>query len=67
MKRIRSIVIVTNELGYGNRPDGGISLTGSNREMTGRICSALAKRSEEVVRVACGLGMVIHRTPKETI
>ncbi|MDD6661777.1 MAG: bifunctional adenosylcobinamide kinase/adenosylcobinamide-phosphate guanylyltransferase [Lachnospiraceae bacterium] len=57
------IVIVTNELGYGIVPMDRFDR--EYREMTGRICTALAKRSEEVVRVACGLGLVIKGT-KET-
>lgn len=51
------IVIVTNELGYGIVPMDRFDR--EYREMTGRICTALARRSEEVVRVACGLGMVL--------
>lgn len=57
------IIIVTNELGYGIVPMDQFDR--EYREMTGRICCALAKRSEEVVRVACGLGMVIKSTKEK--
>lgn len=51
------IVIISNELGCGVVPiDKADRLW---REWTGRICSAIAARSEEVVRVVCGIGMRI--------
>lgn len=58
------IVIVTNELGYGVVPIDRFDR--EYREMTGRICTALAKRSEEVVRVSCGIGMVIKGAKERT-
>lgn len=48
------IVIVTNEIGYGLVPADAFERR--YREMTGRICTALAAQSEEVVRVVCGIG-----------
>lgn len=49
-----NILIVSNELGYGVVP-----MEKSDRlwrEVTGRICTSLAKRADEVVRVVCGVG-----------
>lgn len=48
------IVIVSNELGYGVVP-----MEKSDRlwrETTGRICTGIAARADEVVRVVCGVG-----------
>ncbi|MCD8022885.1 MAG: bifunctional adenosylcobinamide kinase/adenosylcobinamide-phosphate guanylyltransferase [Lachnospiraceae bacterium] len=50
-----AIVIVTNELGYGIVPIEKEDRFW--REVTGRICTCLAARSDEVVRVVCGIGM----------
>lgn len=49
------IVIVSNELGYGIVPMEKKDRMW--REAAGRICTALAARSDEVVRVVCGVGM----------
>lgn len=49
------IVIVSNELGYGIVP-----LEKKDRlwrEVTGRMCTGIATRAEEVVRVVCGVGV----------
>lgn len=49
------LVVVSNELGYGIVP-----MEQSDRlwrETVGRICTCLAARAEEVVRVVCGLGI----------
>ena len=51
------VILVTNELGYGIVPTDKFDR--SYRELTGRICCDLAKRSCEVHRVVCGIGMVI--------
>lgn len=51
------IVVVTNELGYGVVPVEKADRFW--REAAGRICTALAERADEVVRVACGIGMRI--------
>lgn len=51
------IVVITDELGYGVVP-----MEASDRawrEKTGRLCTRIAARSEEVHRVVCGIGMVI--------
>ena len=49
------ILIVTNELGCGVVP-----MERSDRvwrETTGRVCTCLAAKADEVVRVICGVGM----------
>lgn len=56
------IVIVTNELGYGIVPLEKTERIW--RETAGRICTALAVRAEEVVRVVCGIGTVIKGESK---
>ncbi len=48
------IVIVTNEIGYGIVPADAFQR--EYRETTGRICTKLAARAEEVHRVICGIG-----------
>lgn len=50
-----ALVIVTNELGYGIVPIEKQDRLW--REVTGRLCTCLAARSDEVVRVVCGIGM----------
>lgn len=57
------IIIVTNELGYGIVPMDRFDR--EYREMTGRVCTCLAQKADEVVRVACGLGMVLKTAEKE--
>lgn len=49
------IVIVTNELGCGVVPIDPAERFW--REAVGRICTCLAARADEVVRVSCGIGM----------
>lgn len=51
------IVIVTDEIGYGIVPVDQFQRR--YREATGRICTELASRSEEVYRIICGIGMRI--------
>ena len=54
-RRNPDIVIVSNELGCGVVPvdkEGRIW-----RELVGRLCTSLAARADEVVRVMCGIGM----------
>ena len=51
------VVLVTNELGYGIVPIDAFDRT--YREMTGRVCCALAKECHQVHRVVCGIGTVI--------
>lgn len=52
-----NIVIISDEIGYGIVP-ADVFLR-RYREMTGRICTELASYSEEVYRVACGIGLRI--------
>lgn len=57
LQKNREIVIVTNELGCGVVP---IEKTDRLwRETVGRICTFLAARADEVVRVTCGIGVKI--------
>ncbi len=49
------LVIVSNELGYGIVPMEKRDRFW--REATGRICTCIAARADEVVRVVCGIGM----------
>lgn len=51
------IVIVTDEIGYGIVPVDAFQR--EYREMTGRICTELASRADEVYRVVCGIGTKI--------
>ncbi len=51
------IVIVTDEIGYGIVPADVFER--EYRENTGRVCTALAAKAEEVYRVICGIGTKI--------
>lgn len=51
------LVIVTNELGYGVVPCDPADRRW--REAVGRVCTALARESSQVIRVVCGIGMVL--------
>lgn len=51
------IVLVTNELGYGIVPIDPFDR--SWRELTGRICTELAEHADEVIRVVCGIPVVL--------
>lgn len=57
LKRNQEVLIITNELGYGVVPVDAFDRT--YRETTGRICTEIAAVCEQVIRVSCGLGMVI--------
>lgn len=48
------ILVVSNELGCGIVPMEQFDR--EYRELVGRICTCLAARSDEVVRVVCGIG-----------
>lgn len=49
-----NLIVVTDEIGYGIVPlNYGERVY---REQVGRVCTALAKESEEVYRVICGIG-----------
>lgn len=51
------IILISNELGYGVVPMEAFDRT--YRETTGRICTKIAAESQTVIRVVCGMGMVI--------
>lgn len=51
------LVIISNELGYGVVPMDAFDR--EYREKTGRICTKLAAKSSQVIRVVCGIGTVI--------
>ena len=51
------IILISNELGYGVVPIDAFDR--KYRESTGRLCTQLAAKSRQVIRVVCGLGMVI--------
>ena len=57
LKNNRKLVIISNEIGYGIVPIDKFERR--YRELTGRICCQVAKESEEVHRVICGIGTVI--------
>lgn len=53
------LVVVSNELGYGIVPMEKQDRLW--RETTGRVCTCLASRASEVVRVVCGIGTWLKR------
>lgn len=57
MEENPKLVVVTNELGYGVVPCEASDRRW--REATGRICTKLAKSANKVIRVVCGIGMVL--------
>lgn len=56
-ERNPELVLVSNELGYGVVPIDAFDRT--YRETTGRVCTKIAEKASQVVRVVCGIGMVI--------
>lgn len=48
------ILIVSNELGYGVVPMEKFDR--DYRETVGRVCTCIASKADEVVRVVCGIG-----------
>lgn len=50
-------VVISNEIGYGIVPIDKFERR--YRELTGRICCDIAKKSREVHRVICGIGTII--------
>ncbi len=52
-----NVVIIVDELGCGIVPMEAFDR--EYRELTGRVCCAIAKEAKEVHRVVCGIGMVI--------
>lgn len=57
MEKNPEIILVTNELGCGVVPIDPFDR--EYRETVGRICTCLASRADEVVRVVCGIGMIL--------
>ncbi|MGO5541565.1 bifunctional adenosylcobinamide kinase/adenosylcobinamide-phosphate guanylyltransferase [Blautia sp. HCP3S3_H10_1] len=51
------IILVSLEVGYGVVPMDAFDR--KYREAVGRICTSLAAKSQKVIRVVCGIGMVI--------
>lgn len=51
------IVLISNELGYGVVPVDAFDR--KYREAVGRVCTRMAAAAKRVVRVTCGIGMVI--------
>ena len=51
------IILISNELGYGVVPIEAFDR--KYREATGRICTRIAAKSSQVIRVVCGIGTVI--------
>lgn len=56
-ERNPDLIVISNELGYGVVPINAFDR--KYREGTGRLCTQLAAGSQQVIRVVCGLGMVI--------
>ena len=56
-ERNPELIVISNELGYGVGPIDAFDR--KYREGTGRLCTQLAVKSQQVIRVVCGLGMVI--------
>lgn len=56
-RRNPGILVVSNELGYGVVPMDKFDR--DYRETVGRACTCIAARSDEVVRVVCGIGLRI--------
>ena len=56
-ERNPDLIVISNELGYGVVPIDAFDR--KYRESTGRLCTQLAAKSRQVIRVVCGLGMVI--------
>ncbi|MCD7744247.1 MAG: bifunctional adenosylcobinamide kinase/adenosylcobinamide-phosphate guanylyltransferase [Lachnospiraceae bacterium] len=56
-----NLIIVSNELGYGIVPMKKQDRIW--RETVGRVCTCIAARADEVVRVVCGIGTWLKRDP----
>ena len=59
MARNPDIIIVANELGYGIVPAD--SFDRRYRETDGRICTEIASRADEVIRIVCGIPTIIKK------
>ncbi|WP_294377795.1 bifunctional adenosylcobinamide kinase/adenosylcobinamide-phosphate guanylyltransferase [uncultured Clostridium sp.] len=53
----KKLVVISNEIGYGIVPIDKFERR--YREVTGRICCDVAKKSKEVHRVICSIGTII--------
>lgn len=53
-ERNPKIIVVTDEVGYGIVPMEAEERAW--REACGRVCTVLAEKADEVVRVCCGIG-----------
>lgn len=62
-KKNPELVIVTNELGYGIVPVDPFDRNW--REVTGRVCTELAFCAEEVIRVVCGIPVILKQNGAE--
>lgn len=51
------IILITNELGCGVVPVDAFDR--EYRETAGRVCTRIAAKSTQVIRVVCGIGTVI--------
>lgn len=63
-RRNPGILLISNEVGCGIVPLAREERIW--REAAGRICTAAAARSDEVVRVICGCGQWLKTAPEET-
>lgn len=57
-------VIISDEIGYGIVPADAFER--AYRETVGRQCCILAQHAEKVVRVICGIGIVIKQSTNNT-
>ena len=57
LERNPQLILLSNELGYGVVPIQAFDR--KYREATGRICTRIAAKSSQVIRVVCGIGTVI--------
>lgn len=57
LKENPQVILVSNELGYGVVPIEAFDR--EYRELTGRLCTRIAAKSRQVIRVICGIGTVI--------
>lgn len=56
-RRNPEVILICQEVGYGVVPMDKFDRI--YREKVGRVCTELAKKSNKVVRVICGIGTVI--------
>ena len=58
-----SVILVSDEVGYGVVPVDAFER--SYREVVGRVCTKLAAFSDRVIRVYCGIPVMIKNKPTE--